>query len=43
MVIVLVAFDNRTEADEFVAECRDEDIPAGVVLDLQTLSGQVVQ
>ncbi len=44
MIFVMVMFEDREEADDFVEGCTEEDIPAGIVLDLeQWTTGQVMQ
>jgi len=35
MIFVMIMFEDREEAAEFIAECREEDIPAGIILDLE--------
>ena len=42
MIVVFVVFDDRQEAAEFVDECKEEDIPAGIVLDLEAFTTQHV-
>ncbi len=42
MIVVFVVFDDRQEAHDFVAECEEEDIPAGIVMDLEALTTQHV-
>lgn len=36
MIFVMVMFDTAQEAEQFVAECEEEDVPAGIILDLET-------
>ncbi len=44
MIFVMVMFDTKEEADDFVAECEEEDVPAGIILDLEAwTSRQVMQ
>lgn len=44
MIFVMIMFEDRQEAAEFVDECKEEDIPAGIVLDLEAFTThQVMQ
>ena len=42
MIFVMIMFDDRQEAADFIAECQEEDIPAGIILDLEQWTTQHV-